>query len=73
MAILVDLLNPECIVIGSIFARSGDLLIPAMEKALQREALPVALSACRIVPAALTETVGDLAALTIAMEGGKRP
>lgn len=69
MAILVDLFNPECIVIGSIFARSGDLLIPAMTEALKREALPTALAACRIVPAALTESVGDLAALTIAMEG----
>lgn len=69
MAILIDLFNPECIVIGSIFARSGDLLIPAMKKALEREALPTALAACRIVPAALTESVGDLAALTIAMEG----
>ena len=69
MAILIDLFNPECIVIGSIFARSGDLLIPTMQKALAREALPTALTACRIIPAALTESVGDLAALTIAMEG----
>lgn len=69
LAILIDLFNPECIVIGSIFARSSDLLIPAMKEALEREALPTALAACRIVPAALTESVGDLAALTIAMEG----
>lgn len=72
LAILVDLINPECIVIGSIFERAGDLLIPAMQKALEREALPTALAACRILPAALTESVGDLAALTIAIEGGKR-
>lgn len=69
LSVLVDILNPECIVIGSIFARSGDLLIPAMQRVLAAECLPDSLVACRIVPAALTESVGDLAALTVAMEG----
>ncbi len=69
LAILIDILNPQKIIIGSIFARSGDLLIPAMKAALEAEALGPSLAACEIVPAALTESVGDLAALTIAMEG----
>ncbi len=69
LAILVDVLNPERIVIGSIFARSGNLLIPAMQAALERDALAPSLAACSIVPAALAESVGDLAALTIAIEG----
>lgn len=69
LSALIDILNPECIVIGSIFARSGDLLIPAMRRVLAAECLPDSLAACRIVPAALTESVGDLAALTVAMEG----
>ncbi len=68
LSILIDLFNPECIVLGSIFARSGDLLIPSMQKVLEAETLPPSLAACRILPAALTESVGDLAALTIAME-----
>lgn len=67
LAVLVDVLNPECIVLGSIFARSGDLLIPAMQHTLAAECLPDSLAACRILPAALTESVGDLAALTVAM------
>ncbi len=69
LAILVDVLNPECIVIGSIFARAGNLLIPAMRESLEREALAPSLAACRIVPAALSESVGDLAALSVAVEG----
>lgn len=68
LAVLVDLLNPERIVIGSIFARCEDLLRPAMERALAREALPQALEVCKIVPAALGESIGDRAALAVAME-----
>lgn len=67
LAMLVDILNPECIVLGSIYARSGHLLKESMQRTLAEEALPGALAACRIVPAALTESVGDAAALCVAM------
>ncbi len=73
LSILVDVINPECIVIGSIFARAGDLLIPTMQAELTREAIPSSLSVCKIVPAALTESVGDLAALTVAVNGISNP
>ena len=66
LSVLIDILNPECIVIGSIFNRSGSLLIPSMEKALLEEALPLARKVCRIVPAALEEEIGDLASLSVA-------
>ncbi|MBE6367240.1 MAG: ROK family protein [Lentisphaerae bacterium] len=66
LAILVDLLNPERIVIGSVFARSENLLRPAMLKSLQAEALSVSRQACKIVPAALGEAVGDMASLALA-------
>lgn len=66
LSILVDTLNPDIIVIGSIFARSGELLIPAMRRALEREALPVACGVCRIVPAELGDAVGDYASLSVA-------
>lgn len=66
LSVLIDILNPECIVIGSIFYRSGALLIPSMEKALREEALPLARKVCRIVPAALEEEIGDLASLSVA-------
>lgn len=69
LSILVDLLNPERIVLGSIYARSSDLLADAMNRVLREECLPSNLSVCEVVPAALTETVGDLAALTVAIEG----
>jgi len=68
LAVLVDILNPERIVLGSIFARSGQLLIPAMREALEREALPRSLSVCRILPAALGDAIGDYACLAVASE-----
>ena len=66
LSVLVDLLAPERIVIGSIFRHSRDLLWPYASMVLEREALPRALSGCQIVPAALGRRIGDLAALAIA-------
>jgi glucokinase len=66
LSVLIDILNPECIVIGSIFVRAGELLIPAMEKALAVDSLPLARKVCRIVPAQLDEQIGDIASLSVA-------
>ncbi len=67
LAILIDILNPQAIIIGSIFARSQNLLIEGMNKALNREALPQSRQSCKIIPAKLGEKIGDLAALGIAI------
>ena len=71
LAILIDVLNPEKIVIGSIFQRSGKLLIPSMEEVLKKECLAISREACEIVPAALGDNIGDYAALSIGLEGEK--
>ena len=71
LAILVDLLNPEAIVIGSIFTRAEDLIRPHMERVLNAEALSTARSVCRVLPALLGESIGDFAALAVAFEGGR--
>ena len=63
LAILSDLFDTERFVIGSVFARSEHLLRPAMEKAYRREALRMA----EVVPAALGESLGDMAALACAV------
>ena len=71
LAVLVDILNPERIVIGSIFARAEILLRPHMENTLKREALAFSYETCRIVPAALGDAIGDYAALAVAEQHGK--
>lgn len=69
LAILIDLLNPERIVIGSVFVRSENLLRKAMECVLQTEALQGSLEDCQIVPAQTGEQIGDLASICAACYG----
>ena len=66
--VLIDLFNPERIVIGSIFARAEALFRPGMEAVIAREALAQSAAVCRVVPAQLGDSIGDVAALTIAIE-----
>jgi glucokinase len=67
LAMLVDVLNPQRIVLGGLAWRMGESLLAPMRKMLAREALPQTLRACEIVPAALGEQIGDVAALCVAM------
>jgi len=67
LAILIDVLNPERIVIGGHFPMTNDLLEPAMRESLASEALPHSLEACRIMPAELGETIGSHGAIAIAL------
>jgi len=69
LAILIDILNPEKIVLGSVYARSSDLLKKSMEKVLEYECLPYALEKCKILPAELGESLGDVAAISVAING----
>ncbi|MBR3761769.1 MAG: ROK family protein [Lachnospiraceae bacterium] len=71
LSILIDVLNPECIVLGSVFQRSGHLLQTAMVDVINRECLEASRSACRVVPALLKENIGDYAALAVAAMGGR--
>ena len=68
LSILIDLFNPERIVIGSIFARAEALFRPGMEAVIAREALAQSAAVCCVVPAQLGDSIGDVAALTIAIE-----
>lgn len=67
LALLVDVVNQERIVVGSIFARQHAFLWPECERVLREEALAPALAVCRVVPAELGERIGDLAALAVAL------
>ncbi len=69
LSVLIDILNPEAIVIGSIFVRAEGLIRPHMEKILNKEALAPARSVCRILPAALGDSIGDIAAVAVALDG----
>jgi glucokinase len=66
LAILIDVLNPERIVIGGVFARARDLLEPPALAVIAQEALEISRERCAIVPAGLGEEIGDIAALSVA-------
>lgn len=66
LAVFLDILNPECVVIGSVFVRSENLLRSSMEEVLAAEALPGALKVCRVVPAQTGEKLGDYASILAA-------
>jgi glucokinase len=67
LAMLLDVLNPERIVLGGLAWRMGDHLLGPMRKVVARESLPQTFEACEIVPAALGEKIGDVAAMCVAM------
>ena len=67
ISLLVDTLNPELVVIGSIFVRCGDLLRPAMEEELKKEAIPHSLAGFSVVPAQTGESLGDFASIMAAL------
>ncbi len=71
LAILIDLLNPQKIVLGSIFTRQESILRPLLEKELKAQALKLSLDVCEILPARLGEQIGDYAALATACYGGR--
>ncbi|MEG1752617.1 MAG: ROK family protein [Christensenella sp.] len=71
IAVLIDVLNPEMIVIGSVYARSENIFREKTQKAIDKYALSLSAKVCRICAAELTRTeqLGDIAALTVAAEG----
>ena len=68
LSVLVDLLNPEMIILGGVFMRSSDLLEKSMYEVLTRECLPRSLSAVKIVRSQLGERIGDYGAIVAALE-----
>ncbi|MDR2629447.1 MAG: ROK family protein [Spirochaetaceae bacterium] len=69
ISLLIDILNPQCIVLGSIFARSEGLFRRIMESVVAEEALAPSREQCAIRPALLGELLGDKAALGVALNG----
>ena len=67
LSVIIDILNPEVIVIGSIFTRSQDLLWQHAKRVIENEALIESVSCCKVLPAKLSENIGDYAAVATAL------
>ena len=68
LSVIIDILNPEKIIIGSIYARCRDLLEKPMREVLDLEALSPSASVCEITTPKLGESIGDAGALAVAWE-----
>jgi len=72
LAILVDVLNPQAIVVGTLGVVLGELLLAPAREVIRQEALAVAAEACRVVPAELGERLSSLSALMAAIDARNR-
>lgn len=72
LAVLVDLLNPELIVIGTLGVVLGDLVLEPARRVMQREALTLPVQACRVVHGGLGSALGDTCALMAAIDAARQ-
>ena len=66
LSCIIDFLNPERIIIGSIYSRSEKLFKTTVEEILQSETLELNRKVCSLFPSGLGENIGDYAALGVA-------
>ena len=69
LSLLIDVLNPDIIVVGGIYFRQHDRLQQSMFDELRRETLPDSLARCRVVPSKLGEEIADYSGLVAALVG----
>jgi glucokinase len=67
LALLIDALNPQVIVFGSLGVVLGERILEPARKVIAEEALPQAATACELVPSMLGSRIGDVAALMAAL------
>lgn len=72
LATIIDIINPQIIILGSIYCRARTLIETYMMHEIETESISYSSAACRIVPAGLGEQIGDMAALTLGVESLKK-
>ena len=65
IANLIQILNPEAIVLGTIAVHAGDLILNPIRAAVKEYAWERSANVCKIVPAALGDRAQDLAAIAL--------
>jgi len=67
---LVNVLNPQMVVVGGGIAQAGDILFDPIRRTVKSRAIPWAVDACRIVPAMLGDDAGIVGAAVQARDEG---
>ncbi|MBQ6838019.1 MAG: ROK family protein [Clostridia bacterium] len=63
LSVIIDIINPEAIVIGSIFERNEEFFQSEIKEIIENEALTDNVKSCKILSAELGESIGDFASL----------
>ena len=72
LANLINLLNPEMLILGGSVMKSSRFLWPSMIRSARRHSWPSLFRACRIVKTRLDDRVGDLGALALVFSSRER-
>jgi predicted NBD/HSP70 family sugar kinase len=73
LATILNVLNPELVVIGGELAPVGDLLVDAVERSIALDALPETAASARVVAGVLGDRTQLLGALATIISGIDRP
>ena len=68
IANLVNILNPEIVLLGTIAVAAGDLLLDPIRRTVTEMAMQRPLETVRIMPAELGDAIGDLAAISLVID-----
>ncbi len=63
LSVIIDIINPEAIVIGSIFERNEEFFQNEIKEIIENEALTDNVKNCKILSAELGDSIGDFASL----------
>ena len=69
IGILIQTLNPEALILGTIISKNAALFIPPLKEAIKRYVWEAPLRDCQLEGSQLGERRGDLAALAVALYG----
>jgi glucokinase len=73
VANLVNLLNPEVVVVGGSLTKLGEILFDPVRRTVNRRAFQIASRRVRVVPAELGDRVGVIGAAAVAIQALDRP
>ena len=69
LALFIDILNPQRILLGSIYGHCQALLQETMMAAITKEAISFSRNVCEILPCGLGDAINDYEAVSIALYG----
>jgi glucokinase len=68
IAILIDILNPQRILLGSVYGHCKDLLQATMLEEIEKEAISFSRLACEIKESGLGDAINDYEAVSVAIQ-----